>query len=66
MRVKREQEVAIAQAAHVAPDRDCATDARIPVLERKTVTAGEGRQIQGEIGIDLAAVHEHLGAVRDR
>src|SRR5439155_8010360 len=66
MRVQREDEVALAHAAYVAPDRNRAAYARVPVLERKAVTAGERRQVEREVGIDLAAVHEHLGAVRDR
>src|SRR5205814_759300 len=66
MRVQREDEVALAEPADVAPDGDRASDARVAVLERKAIAAGEGRKVESETRIDLAAVHEHLGAVRDR
>ena len=66
MRVQREDEVALAQAAHVAPDRDRAANARVPVFQWKAEAAGERRQIEREVRIDLAAVHQHLRPVRNR
>src|SRR5437899_1311780 len=43
VRMQREDEVALAHAAHVPPYRDDAADAGVAVLERKAVAAGERR-----------------------